>query len=248
MTVGIQGEAYGIIPKQPRHPHRSGGPEYKGWPFVLSEIKKFKNSEILSFETVLYRCNGKDVLYLKDHEIIDLFFERSEQAITELIIKYGAAIRNVASNILKDAQDVEECSNDTYLHVWNRIPPVRPKYLGAYSCRIARNISLKRYESNTAQKRNSFYDVALEELEQTIPALSTVESEYEARELTRYLNHYLEHLSPDDRYLFLRRYWYGDDIAHIAQAVGISPHNVSVRLFRLRQKLQNSLQKEGMMV
>ena len=105
---------------------------------------------------------------MKDHEIIDLFFERSEQAITELIDKYGAAIKNVASNILKDAQDVEECTNDTCLTVWNRIPPKHPKYLGAYSCRIARNICLNRYHANTAEKRNSFYDAALEELEETI--------------------------------------------------------------------------------
>lgn len=183
---------------------------------------------------------------MKDHEIIDLFFERSEQAITELIDKYGAAIKNVASNILKDAQDVEECTNDTCLTVWNRIPPKRPKYLGAYSCRVARNICLNRYHANTAEKRNSFYDAALEELEETIPALSTVESEYDARELTQYLNRFLKGLSQDDRFLFLRRYWYGDGISQIAQAMGITPHTASVRLFRLRQKLQNYLQSEGM--
>ena len=120
-------------------------------------------------------------MYLKDHEIIDLFFERSEQAITELVGKYGGAIRNVAWNILNNPQDVEECSNDTYLQVWNRIPPARPIYLGAYVCKIARNICLKRYHANTAQKRNSYYDVALQELEETIPALSTVETDMEAK-------------------------------------------------------------------
>lgn len=181
-----------------------------------------------------------------DHEIIDLFFERSERAITELIAKYGAAIKAVASNILRDAQDVEECSNDTYLHVWNAIPPKRPEYLGAFVCRIARNISLTRYHANTAQKRNSFYDAALDELEDTIPALDTVESEYDARELRTYLNRFLQAQSKDDRYLFLRRYWYGDSIRQIAEAMGITPHTASVRLFRLRQKLQTYLQKEGM--
>ena len=183
---------------------------------------------------------------MKDHEIIALFFERSEQAITELINKYGAAIRNVASNILKDVQDVEECSNDTYFQVWNRIPPTRPKYLGAYACRIARNLSLKRYYANTAEKRNSYYDVALDELEETIPALSTVESIYDAKELTKYLNLFLKGLNKEDRYLFLRRYWYGDRINDIAQNMGITPHIASVRLFRLRQKLRLLLQKEGM--
>ena len=183
---------------------------------------------------------------LKDQEIVRLFFERSEQAITELILKYGAAIRSVASNILKNAQDIEECSNDTYLHVWNRIPPAEPQHLGAYVCRIARNVCLNRYHADTAQKRNSHYDVALDELEATIPALSTVESDYDARELTAYLNRFLKGLSANDRYLFLRRYWYGHGISEIARNLGMTPHAASVRLFRLRQKLQNYLQKEGL--
>ena len=183
---------------------------------------------------------------MKDHEIIALFFERSERAITELINKYGAAIKNVASNILKDAQDAEEAVSDTYLTVWNRIPPTRPKYLGAYSCRIARNLSLKRFYANTAEKRNSYYDVALDELEETIPALSTVESTYDAKELTGYLNRFLKNLSKDDRYLFMRRYWYGDRIRDIAENLNVTPHSASVRLFRLRQKLLILLKKEGM--
>ena len=183
---------------------------------------------------------------MKDHEIIALFFERSEWAITELISKYGAAIKNVASNILKDAQDAEETANDTYLTVWNRIPPMKPKYLAAYSCRIARNLSLKRFYANTAEKRNSYYDVALDELEKTIPALSTVESAYDAKELTGYLNQFLKNLSKEDRYLFMRRYWYGDRISDIAESLNVTPHKASVRLFRLRQKLQDYLKKEGM--
>ena len=186
------------------------------------------------------------MVYLKDHEIVGLFFSRSEQAITELNLKYGKTIKNVAWNILNNPQDVEECTNDTYLHVWNRIPPTKPDSLGAYVCRIARNVSLKRYQSNTAVKRNSYYDVALQELEDTIPALSTVESDLEAKELTRYLNRYLDKLAPDDRYMFLRRYWFGDSIGEIAQQLSSSPGSVSVRLFRMRQNLQQHLQKEGM--
>ena len=183
---------------------------------------------------------------MKDQEIIALFFERSERAIGELILKYGAAIKNVTSNILKDAQDAEEAANDTYLTVWNRIPPTKPKYLGAYSCRIARNVSLKKFYANTAEKRNSYYDVALDELEETIPALSTVESVYDAKELTRYLNQFLKGLSKEDRCLFLRRYWYGDKVSDAAESMGITAHKASVRLFRLRQKLQEYLVKEGM--
>lgn len=171
---------------------------------------------------------------MRDHEIVALFFERSERAITELISKYGAAIKNVASNILKDAQDAEEAANDTYLTVWNRIPPTKP------------NLSLKRFYANTAEKRNSYYDVALDELEETIPALSTVESAYDARELTKYLNQFLKNLSKEDRYLFMRRYWFGDKVSDIAEVLNVTLHKASVRLFRLRQKLQDYLKKEGM--
>lgn len=171
---------------------------------------------------------------MRDHEIVALFFERSERAITELISKYGAAIKNVASNILKDAQDAEEAANDTYLTVWNRIPPTKP------------NLSLKRFYANTAEKRNSYYDVALDESEETIPALSTVESAYDARELTKYLNQFLKNLSKEDRYLFMRRYWFGDKVSDIAEVLNVTPHKASVRLFRLRQKLQDYLKKEGM--
>ena len=185
-------------------------------------------------------------MYLKDHEIVELFFERSEQAITELILKYGRAVRAVVFNILGNPQDAEECQNDTYLQVWNNIPPARPDHLGAYVCRIARNVSLKRYHADSAQKRNSHYDVALQELEETIPALSTVETVYDAKELTGYLNRFLKSLDASDRYLFLRRYWYGDSITEIARKLNMTPHAASVRLFRLRQKLLKLLQKEGM--
>ena len=184
---------------------------------------------------------------MNDQQIIALFFDRSEQAILELSGKYGSSVRRAASNILHNAQDVEECSNDTYYQVWNQIPPKQPKYLGAFTCRIARNICLNRYYTNTAQKRSSFYETSLDELEQNIPALSTVESEYAAKELGRCINSFVKTLPYDDRFLFVRRYWYADPVAQIAQEMGIQSHNATVRLSRIRKKLQNYLQKEGMM-
>ena len=107
-------------------------------------------------------------------------------------------------------------------------------------------MSLNRYHANTARKRNSFYDAALDELEQSIPALATVETEYDARELAEYVNRFLKGLSPGDRFLFLRRYWYADPVPEIAAAMGLKPHAVSVRLSRIRKKLQSYLKKEGM--
>ena len=184
---------------------------------------------------------------MKDAEIVELFFGRSEQAIAELSEKYGNAVRRVISNILPNPRDMEECSNDTYLQVWNTIPPQRPQYLGAFVCRIARNLSLSRYHSDNAQKRRSRYDVALDELEETVPALSSVESEYDAKELAACLNEFLAHQPKQDRYLFLRRYWHGDSVAQIAQVTGMNAHAVSVRLYRVRQRLEAYLQKEGML-
>lgn len=184
---------------------------------------------------------------MEDQEITRLFLERSEQALVELISKYGRAVRKIAGNILADPQDVEECANDTYLGVWNSIPPNIPRSLGAYCCGIARNQAIGRYQANTARKRNSHFDAALDELEETIPALGTVESEMEARELAGCISEFLAGLRYDDRYAFLRRYDYGDSITDIAKTLGKTPHRISVRLFRIRENLKNYLRKEGML-
>lgn len=119
----------------------------------------------------------------------------------------------MARNILKNPQDAEECVNDAYLGVWNTIPPQHPDPLLTYLCRIVRNRSIKRYHANTAQKRNSSYDVALDELTQCIPGhRDWVESTLSAQELTQLLDVFLAGLDPRNRMLFVRRYWYADDI------------------------------------
>ncbi|MGM9619138.1 MAG: RNA polymerase sigma factor [Oscillospiraceae bacterium] len=182
---------------------------------------------------------------MQDQEILRLFFERSEQAIAELEKKYGTLCRRIASNILRSEQDAEECVSDAYLAVWNAIPPERPAPLSAYVCRIVRNLAVKRYHANTARKRNSFYDVALEELEECLSAPETAETALSARELTRLLDAFLDTLEERDRFLFVRRYWYADSVAALAADFGISENNASVRLSRLRGKLKSYLRKEG---
>ena len=154
--------------------------------------------------------------HLEDSEIISLFYERSEQAIAELERKYGAAVRKTASNFLSSRQDVEECANDTYLGVWNSIPPQNPDSLIAYVCSIARKLALWKYHSNTAQKRNSQYDLVLDELEECIPAACSVETDYEEKELSAAIVRFLDTLSYEDRFCFVRRYWYGDALSEIA--------------------------------
>lgn len=184
---------------------------------------------------------------MEDQAITKLFLERSEQAIVELISKYGKAVQKITGNILADPQDAEECANDTYLGVWNSIPPNIPRSLGAYCCGIARNKALTRYQSNTAKKRGSHFDTALEELEETIPSLASVELEYEARELSGCISSFLRGLSADDRYLFLRRYYFGDSVTGLASQLGKTPHHISVRLQRIRDNLKKYLRKEGML-
>ncbi len=182
---------------------------------------------------------------MNDCEIIRLFFERSEQAIAALAAVYGAAIRRVTAAVLKNPQDVEECVNDTYLKVWHAIPPQRPRHLGAFCCRVARNIALDRCSFNLAGKRNGYYDAVLDELAGSLPSRDSVEQEYDARELAGCINRFLGALSPEDRRLFVHRYWLGADIARLAADCGRTEHAVSVRLFRIRKKLQKYLTKEG---
>lgn len=185
---------------------------------------------------------------MDDSRIIDLFFERSEQAVAELERAHGGAVWKTASNILSSRQDVEECVNDTYLAVWNTVPPKRPIPLISYVCRIARNMSVNRAYANTAAKRNASYDLALDELEECIPSGFDLQSEFEARELTEAIDRFLAVLPPDDRKLFVRRYWYSCSVAELAAIEHSTQNRVSVRLFRLREKLRKSLMKEGLLV
>lgn len=185
---------------------------------------------------------------MEDREIIKLFQMRSEQAIDELARKYGAACTQVAHNILNDRQDAEECVNDAYLGAWNTIPPEEPNPLAAYVYRIVRNLALKRYHANTAAKRNSVYDVALEELEGCLPCRDTVEGAYQAQELAQAIDRFLQQTDQDSRALFVRRYWYADSIGELARRFRTSPHNVSVRLHRIRGRLKKFLIGEGVML
>ena len=185
---------------------------------------------------------------MNDSQIIDLFFERSEQAIVLLSEKYGAFCLKLAEGIVNDRQDAEECVNDAYLALWNRIPPERPDPLLSYLSRIVRNLALKKYHEKTAQKRNSRFDVALEEIADSFPSADSVEAAFEADELARLVNRFLETLDEPGRVLFVRRYWYAEDIAELAALFQISRHAVSVRLSRIRKALRQYLKREGISV
>jgi len=184
----------------------------------------------------------------EDSKIIEMFLARSEAAIGALAEKYGTVCKRIAHNVLNNLSDAEECVNDTYLAVWNTIPPQRPNPLKTYICRIVRNIAIAKYHSNTAQKRNSHYDVALDELEECLADSSTVEDEISARELTVLLDNFLESLDKDSRIMFVRRYWYGDSINDIAVRFSITANNVAVRLSRIRERLRKYLRENDVQV
>ncbi len=185
---------------------------------------------------------------MTDEEIIDLFFERSEQAISELAEKHGCAVKRVAFNILGDLEDAKECVNDTWLGTWNCIPPHRPAPLRTFVCKIARNLATKKYHANLAQKRNSQYDAALDELAECIPDSSTVEDRIDANELARTINGFLDTLPYEDKFLFMRRYWFADSLADAAKMAGMSYNSAAVRLYRVKEKLRKQLLKEGVSV
>ncbi|MBQ7671170.1 MAG: sigma-70 family RNA polymerase sigma factor [Clostridia bacterium] len=185
---------------------------------------------------------------MDDSKIIELFFERSEQAIIELSNKYGSVCRKVADNILNNRLDSEECVNDAYLGAWNTIPPQRPNPLLSYVCRIVRNLALKKYHENTAQKRNSFYDIALDEIAECIPAASSVTDEITAKEVAGMIDDFLEKLDRQSRIMFVRRYWCADSVEELAKLFHKSRHYISVRLSRIRKALRQYLTDKGVSV
>ncbi len=182
---------------------------------------------------------------MDDHKILDLFWERSDAAIGEVSAKYGKFCHSVAMQILHNMMDAEECVNDTWLHAWNSIPPSRPTLLQAYLGKITRNLSLDRWKRNTAQKRGgSQVELLLEELEDCISAEDSVEDEVETKVVAQLISDFLREQPEMGRWLFIRRYWYGDSIAQLAEKTKFTESYVKTSLFRLRQKLKKRLEEE----
>lgn len=179
---------------------------------------------------------------MEDSKIIELFNERSEQAIVELSKKYKTIAIKIAYNILGNTLDAEECVNDAYLGVWNTIPPQNPDSLRTYFYHIVRNVAIKKYHSNTAIKRNSIYDVSLDELDNCFGVL---DDQCEVIEIIEYINEFLANIKKEDRVIFVRRYWYAESISDIAKTMKTSNHNISVRLSRTRKNLKTFLEKAG---
>lgn len=178
---------------------------------------------------------------MEDNEILALLLARDEQGLKELEQKYGSRLKHLAVGILPE-EDAEECLNDTFLAVWNSIPPRQPEYLFAYTAKICRNLALNRVEWNQAAKRNAIVVELSAELEQCIPDTSAT---MEQQELGELISSFLKQLPLDKQQLFIRRYWYGESIKELAAAFGCRESKVKSILFRLRNQLWKELKKEG---
>ncbi|MBR1833142.1 MAG: RNA polymerase sigma factor [Ruminiclostridium sp.] len=183
---------------------------------------------------------------MNDEKIIELYFARSEDAITETDRKYGDCCRNTAYNILGNHEDTEECVNDTYMKVWNVIPPQRPAKLGSFVMRIVRNLAIDIYKKRNAVKnRNGYNTVSFDEISEFLPVSENVESIADGNAVLKAVESFLQTLPRDKRIMFVRRYFYCSKYGDIAKELHTTEGNVTVTLRRIREKLRSYLEKEG---
>lgn len=185
---------------------------------------------------------------MEDKAIIELYFQRDEAAIRETDRAHGAVCRRVALNILGIREEAEECVSDAYLAAWERIPPLVPRSLRAFLCRVTRDLSINRWRRNRAKKRYDGMETLLSELDDCVPAPEIVERTVEAAELAELISGWLDAQSPDDRALFLRRYWYGDAVHVLAEECGCTANRMAQRFFKLRKSLRAALEAEGVFI
>ena len=184
--------------------------------------------------------------YMEDCRIIELYWQRNETAIEETHTKYGHYLSTISMNIVKNLEDMEECVNDTYLHAWNSIPPTIPNILKVYLGTIVRNLSLDCYKKRfTTHHAANQFTVLLSELEECLPAAGSVEQTLEDKEIAAQISRFLRTLSTEKQQIFIRRYFYCEDIKEISKRLGFSQSKVKSALFDTRKKLRKHLEKEG---
>jgi len=182
---------------------------------------------------------------MKDSEIVELYFERCESAITQTQNKYGNLCRHIAKSALSCNEDIDECVNDAMLAIWNAIPPEKPDKLSAFVCKITRNIALDKHDYVTSQRRNPNMQVSMTELEDCLFHNGDVAATVENREVISHINVFLRRISFDDRNVFLRKYFFGDSLAQIAETFGFSESKTKSSLHRTRTKLKTYLTTKG---
>ena len=183
---------------------------------------------------------------MDDKSIVDLYFRRNQEAITQTDQKYGRYCYSIAYNILTNKEDAEESVIDTYMAAWNAIPPRRPAVLTTFLGKITRHISIDRWRERVAAKRGGGeVPLALEELKDCVAGMQNVEMDYERKEIVRAYVTFLDALPVTERRVFLCRYWYVESIETIADQFGFSQSKVKTMLHRTRAKLRKQLAEEG---
>ena len=180
---------------------------------------------------------------MQDEEILALFFQRSEDALTQTEKQYGALARNLAHAILEDPRDCEECVDDSYWKLWKTIPPQRPRSLKAYLCKIVRTTALDSYRYQHREKR---FSPELSQISAEAEEISTSFPLDDQLALRTSIHHFLSRLSPRDRFIFVRRYFYFDSISQIAQGLKLPENTVKTILYKLRNSLRRTLREEGL--
>ena len=183
---------------------------------------------------------------MEDYQIVDLYWARKEKAIDETEKKYGKMLHSLSYSLLSSHEDAEECVNDTYLGAWNTMPSARPMYLGSFLSKITRRLSIDRWRREHREKRGGVAGV-IEELTDCIPDEDTPAREYERGLLRGELNAFLRTLPEEKRAIFVRRYFYAQEIRTIAQEVGVSEANVKIVLHRLREQLKQRLEARDLL-
>ena len=182
---------------------------------------------------------------MKDQDIIALYNARDERAIAVTEQQYGTYCMGIAIRILQNMQDSEECVNDTWLALWNSIPPERPNNLCAFIAKLVKNIALKRSRANNTWKRCANYNAAGDELLELIPSENTVADDYESKRIGEIINAFLAGQIQRDRDVFVLRFWYRDTVPQISASMGLSESLVKSLLSRMKKKLREELEKEG---
>lgn len=184
---------------------------------------------------------------MNDEQIVEMFFHRNENAVSEIDSKYRNIYLKITSNILDSDEDRKECLNDLYLSLWTKIPPEKPKSLLAFSVKIIRNISINKFKYNKSHKRNNLYAECLEELDFSLSNIDT-ESEFDERETSRCIDDFIKTLDYTSRLIFVRRYWYIDSYEDLSKITGLREGAIRTKLSRIRKKLKIYFAEKGVLL
>ena len=185
---------------------------------------------------------------MEDTKIVELFWERNQQAIQEIEIKYGRLCIQIAKNITGNVLDAEEIANETYLGLWNAIPPEKPDFLKSFTCRIAKNLAIAKARYNNAEKRKGTETVSLNEVCDILSGSDEPDKIYDRKETAGFISDFLRKCSPIRREMFIQRYWYYRSVKEIASEYNVTESKVKTTLFRVRKELKKYLEKRGVIL